>query len=124
MNETVEGRAGQSDIEAGLHPTTTEKPKLDPEAIAGYEADYPDLIKDPVLARLIAVATNVEEQKMRDALDSAVRLAQGGFGADAEKNIEYAITIDSIIRKRAELVTATYNKIQQILDGKPPTSTE
>lgn len=122
MNETVE-----SNNEERLVPTTTtttEKPKRDPEAIARYEADYPDLVKDPVLARIIATATSNYELQMRRSLDDAMKCATSGDEHGATTFMESAVSWDYFIQEQTQLIKDVYNKSRQILDGKRPTSTE
>ena len=124
MNEAVEARASQPDTEAGLQSTTTEMPRRDPEAIAKYEADYPDLVKDPVLARLIAAATDDLEMGMRDQLKYALSSAKKGRREEAEAYIKTASEIAAHIEGKSKLIKEIYDQSRQILDGKPPTSTE
>ena len=124
MDESLETGHIQPDNQAGLQPAATEKPKRDPEAIAKYEADYPGLVKDPVLAMLIATATKMYEEDMRMRLSLAEKSVLGGNKTDALTYMGKARMDAAVIMDKTEFITKLYHESQQIIDGKLPTSTE
>lgn len=124
MNEATQASGVQPDTEAGLTLTAQEKPRRDPEAIAKYEEDYPDVVKDPVLAQLIAIATKKDEETMRSEIDRAIKSAQLGRMDDAEKVMASAVRYAEDIKTRTETVTKLYKMSKQLLDGEIPASTE